>query len=162
MSLGLEVSFRSLLGLYTDFKFTVSASFYPKQKIVNTMSVEEVILEPVYPALYHHYETRPVGRAVLSNLSASDLEKIEVTFFIEGQMDKPRVCDAPLTIGPRGEHIIELHGLFDERILSIQEDTELTCEIFVTHKAEGWKFKQTIEKTVPFNGKNNITLRRFV
>jgi len=156
MGLGLEVGFRYFLGFATDFRFSLSGSWYPKQKIYNTFEVKETILEPVYPELFRHYDEYPLGRTLLQNSGEADLEKIEVSLFIEGLMEKPRPAAAPVILGPGGEEYIELHTLFNENILNMSSEEELSGEILIKHKAKGWKFKQAIPFSLPLMGSSPL------
>lgn len=148
LRVGAEFAFRNHFGLNSDFRFSLVIGYLPKQKKVNTLTIENIEIEPIYPQLYSHYLSNPLGRLEYHNSGGSSLKKVETGFFLGGCMEEATVTEMENPIPPETELETEITGRFSVNAVDEAGLPNSYAVIDVSHVYEGWKFKQELEAPV--------------
>jgi len=124
--------------------------------LAEDLVLEELRLDPLFPALYRAYERQPVGHAVLRNAGDSPVENLVVTAMLARYSSEPAIIAAPraLAAGDRVEIDIVL-VLSDGIVISGGEET-LSVEIAAAYEMEGSARDGRITALVPVLNRNAI------
>jgi len=106
-------------------------------KQANKGLITSVKLNPVFPVLFKHYNSFPVGSAVLHNKEKSDISDISVSFFVERYMDNPKECGKIKALSPGKDKTIDLYALFSDSVLEITEGTKVSAKISYSYTFKG-------------------------
>jgi tetratricopeptide (TPR) repeat protein len=148
LRIGAEFAFRNHFGLNSDFRFSLVVGYLPKQKKVNTLRIENVEIEPVYPQLYTHYNENPIGRLVYGNTGGSPLRKVKTMFLLQGSVENETVTELEKEIPAETKLDTELICRFPEEAVTAKQECPGTAKIGINHIYEGWKFSNNFEKPI--------------
>lgn len=118
VSPGLPATHRFSAGLAFDF----SAS---------AIKIDDVNINPLFPAYRHQYNQAPVGQVKLTNTSRKPLSA-NVRLFIPEAMDAPTELEEPVVVPP-GAETVDLTALFGERFSEWPRNRILSAEIEVSY-----------------------------
>ncbi len=100
------------------------------------LEIEGLAMDPIFPALYKTYGTRPVGTAFVRNAGRVSLERVRVSVFIRGAMDFP--SDTVLRRIDPGESVaVPVHVELSNEILGMTEDDTKQVDVRVTYYRGG-------------------------
>lgn len=106
-------------------------------------------LQKIFSAQYKFYEKNPVGRVTIKNNTEKTFQKIRVGFIFQNYMDfvTEKVIDR---FEPGSLETVELKATFNNKILSVTEDTPVQAQLTLTYYDDGQEkvFKRTEPVTV--------------
>ena len=98
-------------------------------------------LNPVFPVLFKHYNSFPLGSATIHNEEPVDTKDITVSFYVEKYMDNPKEC-AKIDILKVGENAtVNLYALFSDSVLEITEGTKVYSKIILNYSLGDKRFE---------------------
>ncbi len=96
--------------------------------------ISDAKLEPVFPVLFKYYDTHPLGRITLSNVSDRDVQGLEVRLQMQGYMDAPKLSSRIERL-KKGESVtVELFALLNEKVLEVTEGTKVIAQVTVDYR----------------------------
>jgi DNA-binding beta-propeller fold protein YncE len=127
-----------------------SASNAPRLEIVSDH------VDDVYASQYKYYTHNPLAHIVLRNNGPAPLEKIKVTFAVQGYMDFPTEVDVP-ELHFKDQMDVALSATFNNRILDVTETTPIQAQIKVIYYQGG--AENSAVRNVPFKLYSRNTIR---
>ncbi len=109
------------------------------------IKIASVKLNPVFPVLFKHYNSFPLGAVVIHNGESIDATDITVSFFVEKYMDNPKECGKVEKLEAGKDVTVNLYALFSDSVLEITEGTKVSAKILLSYTL-GDK-KCTLERT---------------
>lgn len=141
--------------LYQGLGASLTAGFnFSRMDARPRLRVREVELSPVFPVFYKHYDSNPLGRAVVVNEEGGAVRDVRVSVFSPQYMDAPKLC-ASIPAMARGERAeVLLYALFDRRILAELEATKAQLQVIVEYEYAGVDKRAEAAETVTVNHRN--------
>ena len=179
LSLSLSGGWRDYLGLHSEVSVSLSTSIHVltavgKQHLLNEspellplegapigknsgLALSKVEIDPVFPVLFKGYDEKALGRAFLKNHERRTVDDVKVSFFESQYMAMSTPCAVPTSIKPGEEVVVDIRGLFSDKVLSLTEGTKVMARISVEYTLQGRRFR--FEEAVPlvFLHRNAIT-----
>lgn len=113
-------------------------------------------IDDLFSAHYKYYSRVPAGRVIIRNNGASPVQKLKVSFAIQGYMDYPSETSiAELHTMEQKE--VSFLATFNNRILEVTETTPIQAQVKLTYYA-GDKV-MSFERNLPFKLFSRNTLR---
>jgi tetratricopeptide (TPR) repeat protein len=98
------------------------------------IEIRDVQLETVFPVLLKHYDSTPIGTAVIKNISEESVESIEVRTKPAKYIDSTKLSARIPSLAPGEETTVDLYALFNEQILNVSEGAKVVTDIDVTYR----------------------------
>lgn len=117
--------------------------------------IKKLQLERVFSAAYKQYIDKPIGSVSIKNGSDQDYENLKLRFSIRDYMDFPFTLDIPL-LKANTTIQLNLHAVFNNRILEIDEDTGVQVEVAINFATNNKEDAIRITKPMTIYGKNAI------
>lgn len=122
----------------------------PRMEIVDTR------IEDIFSSHYKYYSRVPPARVSLKNNGPAPLQKIKVSFAVQGYMDFPSEMDVPeLHFNQQTE--VSLPATFNNKILEVSETTPIQAQIKVVYYQGGTE--NSVVRNVPFKLYSRNTIR---
>lgn len=117
--------------------------------------LEDLKLKRVFAAAYKQYATEPIGTVRLRNLGNTDHGNLKLSFYIKGYMDFADSRDLPLL---KANSVLEvpLYAAFNDKVLSIEEDTRMQAEIKLVYIAGSQQDATDVTQSLTLYSKNAI------
>ncbi len=115
-----------------------------------------LVLEPVFPVLFKHYFSHPVGMARVINRGKAPMEDLRVKL-VNRQYMGASTESAPVTLAPGGTVAVELSALFTDAVLQVTEGTRVAVEIEISYTVEGRRHLATKVQELQIHGRNALT-----
>ena len=109
------------------------------------IKISTVKLNPVFPVLFKHYNSFPLGAVVIHNGESIDATDITVSFFVEKYMDNPKECGKVEKLEAGKDVTVNLYALFSDSVLEITEGTKVSAKILLSYTLGNKKC--TLERT---------------
>jgi len=127
----------------------------PASANVAPMEIVPVDLSYIFSANYKYYMKNPVGRIAVQNNTDIAFSNVKVSFFLKDFMDFP--SDTIVReIAPKSKAEVDLMATLNNRILNINEDTPIQCQLTMTYYQDGAEKTFTLNKPVKVLSKNAI------
>jgi tetratricopeptide (TPR) repeat protein len=126
-------------------------------KQADSKNIREIQLMPVFPIFYKYYDSHPIGTISFINPEASSIRDVEVSVYVKQFMDTPKAGEIIREIKPGQERIINLYGLFNEKILEVTEGTKVPAQIKVTYTHFGKKLSTETTQTLRLFDRNAMS-----
>ncbi len=117
----------------------------------------DVQMEKIFPVLYKHYLTHPIGKAIIRNKGKIPLDDIDIFFSTERYMDNPILSAHIESLLPGETRDVNITALFNEEILSITEGAKLAANLKAEYTASGSKTFDEDRLTVETWHRNAMT-----
>ncbi len=113
------------------------------------IEIVEIKFKEVFSAMYKYYNDNPVGIIKIKNTSGKDIDKIYAEVEVKNFMDYPSESRSYRSFKKDDEILIKLYAVFNNKILTITEDTPLNAQITIKYKVSNKEYK--ISKKQSFN-----------
>ena len=124
-------------------------------KNVAPMEIVPLELNYIFSANYKYYQKNPVGRVAVRNNTASDFTNVKLSFYFKDFMDFP--SDTIINEVKAGSQtVVDLSATLNNRILNINEDTPIQCQLTLTYYQDGAEKTATLTQPVKVLSKNAI------
>ena len=127
----------------------------PASANVAPMEIVPVELNYIFSANYKYYTKNPIGRIAVQNNTDVAFSNVKVSFFLKDFMDFPSDTIVP-EIAPKSKVEVPLKATLNNRILNINEDTPIQCQLTMTYYQDGAEKTFTLNKPVKVLSKNAI------
>ena len=155
--LGVTGGYRYQDGLYSSafagIHTTISLSRTERAKI----EFPEIRCDPVFPVFYSYYNDHPVGSMTVVNGEAGTIKDVQVFLFVNGYMDKPKLCAEIEEIAKGEQRVLPLYALFNRSILDVTEGTRVNAEIKVSYTLAGEEKTGETDRTLEVYDRNAMT-----
>jgi tetratricopeptide (TPR) repeat protein len=101
------------------------------------LELQNADLPDVFPSLTRYYGERSWGSVRLSNPHEVAAESVELSIYIPGYMDLPTSFSVDGTIAPGGAADVDLFPVFNDRLLSLEEDLTVQARLSVSFTIGG-------------------------
>jgi hypothetical protein len=138
--------------LYSGFSFGINFTIEPARfdPVSTNVRIETLDITPVFPVFYSYYNDHSFGSAKLWNGEGSNIRNVKVSFYVPEYMTGPKECASFDSIGQGDTVTIPIRALFNERLLSLTEQTKSQGELLVEYSILGSKrsYRQEIDVTI--------------
>jgi hypothetical protein len=147
----------------SQFTLTVNIALGRTREVLARIDHVE-ILDEVYPASYYVHAYRPLGKAIVRNVSNTPIQA-RVGFYAERFMDAPTLT-RPYLIGPNATAEVPFNAVFNETIRSVSSMILQVGDVFV--KADpASDYDDKVPTSLIIRGRNDwdgdvVSLRAFV
>jgi DNA-binding beta-propeller fold protein YncE/Flp pilus assembly protein TadD len=114
----------------------VFASTPKASLIVPSIDISRIEINDIFAATYKNYESRPLGKIVITNNTNQSYRKVKLRFTVKGFMDYPTDIEIA-EIAPKQSMVLELKPAFSNKILDMTENTSLQSDIKLTYYEAG-------------------------
>jgi hypothetical protein len=121
------------------------------------LALDDVRFTNIFPVFYSFYDDNPVGVGRIVNRSESEVENINVNFFIKQYMDNPKAAAAPERLEPGEDGELQIFSLFRDSILGITEGSKVSAEITVNYTTDEQEYRDIYIQTVRIRNRNATT-----
>lgn len=108
-----------------------------------SLTVEKIEFTELFSAMYKYYSDSPVGTIMIENTTGRVIDRLTAETEAKTFMDFPTESRPVRGIKPGEKVKVQLYALFNNRILSITEDTPVAFKIKLRYTIEG-KESETI------------------
>ncbi len=137
------------------FTETLAADAGPASRNVAPMEIVPVELSYIFSANYKYYIKNPVGRIAVQNNTESAFSNVKVSFFLKDFMDFPSDTIVK-EIAPHSKAQVDLMATLNNRLLNINEDTPIQCQLTMTYYQDGAEKTFQLNRPVKVLSKNAI------
>ncbi len=114
-------------------------------------------MQRVFPSLLQYYQSVPIGTATIRNGERFPLKNVQVSYFVKGLMDGPRVCATIPQMKPGESRSVDLRALFSDRILDVREDGHVAATITIDYLLNGGKQRKIVAESLSVLNRNAST-----
>ncbi len=167
LSLGFDAFYRNFFGLYNDVVGGISVTYhFPARaggvlieglKPYKQLSIEDIVLGPVFPVFYKYYKDYPIGKLTLKNKGKIPLESVKVNLFVNQYMDNPHASGDIEFIRGGEESEIDLFALFNNKVLGISEGEIVQVNISVECTVGGDSYGNEVVESMRLYDRNAVT-----
>jgi DNA-binding beta-propeller fold protein YncE/tetratricopeptide (TPR) repeat protein len=131
------------------------ASAEGASKNVAPMEIVAPELNYIFSANYKYYQKNPVGKIAVKNNTDSDFTNVKLSFYFKDFMDFPSDTIVE-ELKAHSQVDVPLSATLNNRILNINEDTPIQCQLTLTYYQDGAEKTATLNKPVKVLSKNAI------
>jgi len=124
-------------------------------KNVAPMEILSPALNYIFSANYKYYQNNPVGKIAIKNNTDSDFTNVKLSFYFKDFMDFPSDTIVE-EVKAHSQTEVALSATLNNRILNINEDTPIQCQLTLTYYQDGAEKTATLNKPVKVLSKNAI------
>jgi tetratricopeptide (TPR) repeat protein len=153
-------AFFAIDSAYGPFVYNgLGASLGLQYRIGATKAVMKTVplVRPIFPLFYSYYDKNPIGEITLTNVGASEMRDLTVSFFVRQFMEQPKECWTADSLVPGKKAEAPIYGLFKDSIFAVTEGTKVAGEILVSYEYLGKVVKESVPVTVAINNRNAMT-----
>jgi len=155
LSLGIDAAYRNFFGLSTDVSLSLGASYHFYYSSPGILELSEPELR-VFPILFKYYDKNRISTITLRNQTDQPIRDITVQFFSQEFMVNPKLCAAPFRLAPGEEKLLEVYGLFTDKMLTVSEGTKVSANISVDFQFKGKDYSKNLVTTLDVISRNGI------
>jgi hypothetical protein len=123
-----------------------------------SIDIEEITISPLFSALYKFYETKPAGTVKISNISKNkEVTKLKASVMVKDFMDFPTQSKVIEVLKPGETATLDLFMLFNNKVLSVTEDTPLSANVSIDYVVSEREFKKEGTATFKLYNRNAMT-----
>ncbi|MBN2352735.1 MAG: hypothetical protein JXD23_09230 [Spirochaetales bacterium] len=168
MSLGVGASYRMLFGLSNDLLLNLGISYHfpiikggtmlgPQSKPYPQLELSNLTLDDVFPVFYAYYSDHPLGKLQIRNSGKIPLENVTVKVRVGEYMDNATLCkEIPFVTGG-AKQSVDLVALFNDKIMSITENTKMQINVLVECTVAGEKYGNELVGALTVYDRNAMT-----
>ncbi len=120
-----------------------------------SLEIEEVVIDPIFSAIYKYYNENPIGKIKIRNNTNYVLKQMKISLFIKEFMDFAWEIEIE-AMEPFSKEDVQLFATFNDRILSITEDTPFLNQLTLTYYEKDVEKKTSITKPATLYSKNAL------
>ncbi len=122
-----------------------------------SIEINKITINPLFSALYKYYRETPSGTIKISNISKQEVKNIKMSVHVKDYMDYPTPSKVVDLLGPGETVDIDLHMLFNMKVLSVTEDTPFTANVSVNYLVAEWDYTKEESVTFKLYNRNAMT-----
>lgn len=153
-SLGLSVDYTSKTALYDNLGLSIGTTIYPGRfsdrsnqygssiDLLEALSpgvsgsgldVDKISFNQIFPVLFKHYDSNPVGSVKLFNNESSPVTDVSLSFFVDRYMDNPKQSPVIGGIDGKSSAAFDIYALFSDSVLDITEGTKVSANVIIKY-----------------------------
>jgi tetratricopeptide (TPR) repeat protein len=122
-----------------------------------SIEIGDIQIKSLFSALYKYYETNRAGTIRISNISKKEVKKVTASVMVKDFMDFPTAGKTIDVIKPGETVEADLNILFNNRVLSVTEDTPLSANVSVNYLVAEREFTKEANVTFDLYNRNAMT-----
>jgi tetratricopeptide (TPR) repeat protein len=122
-----------------------------------SLEMQKISITPLFSALYKYYENEPAGKLMIKNVSKKDIKNIKASVSVKDYMDYPTPSKPVEVLKPGETAEIDLHMLFNMKVLSVTEDTPITANVSVNYLVAEQDYTKQESMTFKLYNRNAMT-----
>jgi hypothetical protein len=122
----------------------------------SAVSIREITLRPVFPALLAASGAQSLGSLRIRNDSAAAVTGLTVTFTAEHVLDAPAACRAPSTLAPGEEAVVPIDAVLPTALRAAQGPRDVTAALTVSFTADGAAGRSRAAATLRVKGAGEL------
>jgi hypothetical protein len=116
--------------LFSGLGVNLFLSYRPEDtRVTPRLRFDAPRMESLFPVLYSWYDSNSVGVVTIHNEEKAAIDSVEVSLFVAGFMDQPKVCMEIPRIAAGESRDVSLFALFSDKVLEITEGTKVAGEL---------------------------------
>ena len=120
------------------------------------LEIASAHIDDVFSAYYKYYGRMPFGHVVVRNNGQGPVQKIKLSFAIQGYMDFPTEVEIP-ELHFQETKDLPIQATFNNRILEVAETTPIQAQLKLTYYSGDLPF--SVERNMPFKLYSRNTIR---
>jgi tetratricopeptide (TPR) repeat protein len=120
------------------------------------VTVESVNMVELFAAMYKYYADNPVGTVTIENTTGMTIDRLTVETEVKNFMDYPTESRPVRAIAPGQKVKVQIFALFNNRILSITEDTPLALKLKIRCKIGDREIESTASGNTTLYNRNAL------
>jgi len=120
------------------------------------LDIASAQIDDIFSAHYKYYSRVPAGKVVIRNNGAAPVQKLKVSFAIQGYMDYPSETSIA-ELHSMEEKEVSFLATFNNRILEVTETTPMQAQVKLTYYTEDQT--TVFERNLPFKLYSRNTIR---
>lgn len=155
-TLGARVNYDYYTSLYNGLGMSVSLTFVHSGMASPTGKVllEDIHLNPLFPAFHSYYTSHPVGRATVVNTGKTAAKNVSILLYVERYMDNPMTVGATFNLAAGERKSIDLFALFTEDLMEITEGTKISAKVSTAYASGQNEFISDHSAVLEFYNRN--------
>lgn len=147
--------------LYQGISGAVTVSFAPSRAGGGSreprIEVEPPVFQRVFPVFYRYYDDNAFGSLTIQNGERSDIENVELSFFVNGFMDAPKVVTVADSLDSGASLEVPLTALWSSEVLSLTESTNVAAQVQVSYRVNDISLSRSEAFNLRIENRNVIT-----
>ncbi|MCK5674519.1 MAG: hypothetical protein KAH95_14155, partial [Spirochaetales bacterium] len=153
-SLGLSMDYTSKATIYSNLGISIGTTIYPGRfndrsnqfgssiDLLEALSpgisgkgldVDTISFNQIFPVLFKHYDSNPVGSVKLFNNESSPITDVSLSFFVDRYMDNPKQSPVIGLIDGKSSADFDIYALFSDSVLDITEGTKVSANVIIKY-----------------------------
>jgi len=177
-SLGLSVDYTSKTSLYSGVGLSLGTTIYPGNfssgrnqygssiDLLEALSpgisgagldVDTISFNRIFPVLFKHYDSNPVGSVKLFNNESSPITDVSLSFFVDRYMDNPKQSPVIEKIDGKSSADFDIYALFSDSVLDITEGTKVSANVIIKYTQKSREHARKYVASMDMYDRNAIT-----
>jgi len=119
--------------------------------------IKSMKLKVVFSALYKYYSDNPLGAIVIKNTTGATIDRVYGEISIKNYMDYPTETRAFRGVNHGDTIKLKLHAVFNNKVLSVSEDTPLNIKFTLYYTIKGKKYSLEKKMSTTLYNRNAMT-----
>lgn len=121
------------------------------------LDVETINFNQIFPVLFKHYDTNPVGTVKLFNNESSLVTDVTISFFVDRYMDNPKQSSPIEKIDGKSGVKIDIFALFSDSVLDNTEGTKVSTNVILKYTQKNKTYTRKYVSSMDIYDRNAIT-----
>jgi len=177
-SLGLSMDYTSKTAIYSNMGISIGTTIYPGRfksgsnqfgssiDLLEALSpgisgkgldVNTISFNQIFPVLFKHYDSSPVGSVKLFNNESSPITDVSLSFFVDRYMDNPKQSPVIEKIDSNSSADFDIYALFSDSVLDITEGTKVSANVIIKYTQRGREYARKYVASMDMYDRNAIT-----
>ncbi|MEA1911527.1 MAG: tetratricopeptide repeat protein, partial [Spirochaetota bacterium] len=177
-SLGLSAAYTYKASIYGGLGLSIGTTIYPEHigsgnnqygssiDLLEALSpgvsgkgldVDTISFNQIFPVLFKHYDSNPVGNVKLFNNESSPITDIFLSFFVDRYMDNPKQSPVIEKIDSKSSANFDIYALFSDSVLDITEGTKVSANVIIKYTQKGKEYARKYVASMDMYDRNAIT-----
>jgi tetratricopeptide (TPR) repeat protein len=119
--------------------------------------IESLKCDELFAAMYKFYADNPIGTITIENSTGKPIDRLTVETEVKNYMDYPTESRPVRSIQPGEKIRVQLFALFNNRILSLTEDSPLAVKLRIRYSVGGKEYEAGAAGNITVYNRNALT-----
>lgn len=180
LSLGISADYTNKTALYSSMGLSIGTTIYPGRigssaggnqyapsvDLLDARSpgvsgsgldIETINFNQIFPVLFKHYDSNPVGTIKLYNNESSPITDVTFSFFVDRYMDNPKQSSPIENIKGESTVTLDIYALFSDSVLEITEGTKVSTNVILKYIQKDKDYTRKYVASMDIYDRNAIT-----
>ncbi len=141
---------------YTGAPLNAARSLIPAVTAGPDVTIRNLTVDAIFPALYASYASRPLGRLRVENVGSGIVSDLRVRFSIEGLTGPEHIVEVPASLASQQSVDAALTAPVSSSVLEATEGGTATLRLSVSYRRLGETRGDTVTRQVRYLNRNAI------